>query len=151
MDGDDNPNRLFTFGWWWHHCQIPSALFLCVHNAGRSQIAAGFARALSDGAVEVFSAGSDPTDQVHTGVAAAMSEVGIDISHRRPQRWTTDQITAADVVVTMGCGDECPVLPGVVYLDWDLTDPEGLSIEEIRPIRDEIKVRVSELFAEVFS
>ena len=130
---------------------MASVLFLCVHNAGRSQMAAGFARALSKSVVEVFSAGSEPAEQINPVAVATMVEVGIDISSKQPQRWTEDQIRDADVVVTMGCGDECPVFSGTVYQDWELADPEGLSIEEIRPIRDEIKMRVSELLAVMLS
>ncbi len=112
-------------------------------------MAAEFTRALSDGVVEVSSAGSEPANYVNPDAVAVMAEVGFDISNRQPQRWSEDQIRDADVVVTMGCEDKCPVLPGVIYLDWDLTDPEGLSVKEIRPIRDEIKARVSELLAEM--
>ena len=130
---------------------MPSVLFLCVHNAGRSQMAAGFARALFNGVVEVGSAGSEPANHVNPDAVAVMAEVGIDIAGEQPQHWTDDQIRAADVVVTMGCGDECPVFPGTLYVDWELADPAVLSIEEIRPIRDEIKVRVSELLAEMLS
>ena len=130
---------------------MASVLVLCVHNAGRSQMAAGFARALSKGVVEVFSAGSEPGEKINPVAIATMAEVGIDIASEQPQRWSEDQIREAAAVVTMGCGDECPVLPGVIYLDWELTDPEGLSIDEIRPIRDQIKVRVTELLAEMVS
>lgn len=120
----------------------PSILFACVHNAGRSQMAAGFMRALGGDNVEVFSGGSDPSDQVNAAAVAAMDEVGIDIGDERPQRWDDAVVEAADVVVTMGCGDECPVFPGTRYLDWDLDDPAGRPVEEVRAIRDEIRARV---------
>ena len=128
---------------------MPSVLFLCVHNAGRSQMAAGFMRALADGAVDVFSGGSEPADQVNPVAVAAMAEKGINISGSQPQPWTDDGIRAADVVVTMGCGDECPVFPGTRYIDWELTDPAGLPIEGVRPIRDEIEKFVRRLMEEL--
>lgn len=128
---------------------MPTVLFLCVHNAGRSQMAAGFARVISDGAVAVFSAGSEPANQVNSVARDAMAEVGIDISEEQPQRWTDNGIAKADVVVTMGCGDTCPVIPGVRYIDWELTDPSRLPIEQVRPIRDEIETRVKGLLAEL--
>ncbi len=127
----------------------PSVLFLCVHNAGRSQMAAGFLRARSDGEVEVLSAGSDPADSVNPSAVAVMAEKGIDIGSDVPQRWTDEMIRGVDVVVTMGCGDECPVFPGVRYLDWDLDDPSGKSIDEVRPIRDAIEHRVLDLISEL--
>lgn len=127
----------------------PSVLFLCVHNAGRSQMAAGWLRQLAGDRVDVFSGGSDPADQVNPVAIAAMAELGIDISRQQPQRWTDDTILAADVVVTMGCGDECPLYPGRRYVDWELQDPSGLPIEEVRPIRDELEQRVRGLMAEL--
>ncbi|MDQ1536713.1 MAG: hypothetical protein QOE58_1106 [Actinomycetota bacterium] len=127
----------------------PSVLFVCVHNAGRSQIAAGFLTHLGDGQVEVRSAGSLPGDQVNPSAVAAMSEVGIDISQQSPKILTTEAVQASDVVITMGCGDTCPIFPGKRYLDWDLEDPAGQGVEAVRPIRDEIKVRVLGLLAEL--
>lgn len=127
----------------------PSVLFLCVHNAGRSQMAAGWMRYLSDGKVDVFSGGSEPADDVNTAAIAAMEEVGIDISQELPQPWADEIVRAADVVVTMGCGDACPVYPGKRYVDWDLDDPAGLGVEAVRPIRDDIKRRVEQLLAEL--
>ncbi len=124
-------------------------LFLCVHNAGRSQMAAGFARALGGDAVVVYSAGSEPADQVNAAAIAAMAEVGIDIAGATPQRWTIEMLAQVDVIVTMGCGDECPVYPGKRYIDWALDDPRGLSVAAVRPIRDEIRRRVVDLLAQV--
>ncbi|MEU2349915.1 arsenate reductase ArsC [Modestobacter sp. NPDC049651] len=129
----------------------PSVLFVCVHNAGRSQMAAGFVRALSGGAVEVRSAGSLPGDRVNPAAVAAMAEVGIDISGQQPRVLTTAAVEASDVVVTMGCGDACPVFPGKRYLDWRLDDPAGKGVEAVRPIRDEIRRRVEQLLAELTS
>lgn len=123
----------------------PSVLFVCVHNAGRSQMAAGFLTALSGGQVEVRSAGSMPADQINPVARDAMAEVGIDISDQRPKILTTDAVHASDVVVTMGCGDTCPVFPGKRYEDWKLDDPAGQGIEAVRPIRDEIRARVVDL------
>jgi len=127
----------------------PSVLFVCVHNAGRSQMAAGFLSHLSGGQVEVRSAGSIPADQVNPSVVAAMAEVGIDISDRRPKFLTTDAVQASDVMITMGCGGACPIFPGKRYLDWDLQDPAGQSVEAVRPIRDQIKARVQALLVEL--
>jgi len=127
----------------------PSVLFVCVHNAGRSQMAAGFLEHLGAGQVEVRSAGSLPADQVNPSAVTAMAEVGIDISHRSPQVLTTDAVRASDVVITMGCGDACPIFPGKRYLDWDLTDPAGKGVEAVRPIRDDIRVRIETLLAEL--
>lgn len=127
----------------------PSVLFLCVHNAGRSQMAAGFARELSGGKVDVFSGGSEPSDSVNQAAVAAMEEKGIDISKEMPQPWADEIIRAADVVVTMGCGDACPIFPGKRYVDWELEDPAGKSVEEVRPIRDDLEQRVRELLAEL--
>ncbi|WP_374694114.1 arsenate reductase ArsC [Cellulomonas fimi] len=119
-----------------------SVLFVCVHNAGRSQMAAGFLAALSGGAVEVRSAGSAPAAQVNPVAVEAMAEVGIDIAAEQPKVLTSDAVEASDVVVTMGCGDACPFYPGVRYEDWALDDPAGQGIEAVRPIRDEIRRRV---------
>lgn len=127
----------------------PSVLFACVHNAGRSQMAAGWMRAIAGDAVDVFSGGSEPADQVNPAAVSAMSEVGIDISDQVPRRWDDEQVGAADVVVTMGCGDECPFFPGVRYLDWELRDPAGMGVEAVRPIRDDIERRVRALLAEL--
>jgi protein-tyrosine-phosphatase len=127
----------------------PRVLFLCVHNAGRSQMAAGFLRTLGDGAVEVFSGGSEPAEAVNPVAVAAMAERGIDIGEFQPQRWSDDEIRAADVVVTMGCGDTCPYYPGKRYVDWELDDPAGRPMEEVRPIRDEIERRVRGLMTEL--
>lgn len=120
----------------------PTVLFLCVHNAGRSQMALGFFRHYAgDGAV-AWSGGSDPTDRVNSAAVAAMGEIGIDITAEFPKPWTDEIVRAADVVVTMGCGDACPIFPGKRYEDWQLDDPAGLDVEAIRPIRDEIGARV---------
>ncbi|GAA3550876.1 arsenate reductase ArsC [Microlunatus spumicola] len=127
----------------------PSVLFVCVHNAGRSQMAAAFLTALSDGAVEVRSAGSEPADQVNPAAVQAMAEVGIDITAERPKVLTTEAVVASDVVVTMGCGDTCPFYPGKRYEDWVLDDPAGQGVEAVRPIRDEIRRRVEQLVAEL--
>ena len=127
----------------------PTVLFLCVHNAGRSQMAAGFLRHLADGRVDVLSAGSTPADAVNPAAVDAMSEVGIDIADQQPKVWTDETIGAADVVVTMGCGDTCPYLPGTRYVDWPLADPAGKGVEAVRPIRDEIEQRVRGLLAEL--
>ena len=123
----------------------PRVLFLCTHNAGRSQMAAGFMRVLAEGRVEVFSGGSEPADSVNSAAATAMAEAGIDISEETPQRWTDDGVREADVVVTMGCGDTCPVYPGPSYLDWGVEDPAGKGIEMVRAIRDDIERRVRSL------
>jgi arsenate reductase len=125
----------------------PSVLFVCVHNAGRSQMAAGFTRTLSAGAVQVRSGGSEPADRLNPVAVAAMAEVGIDIAGTTPQVLQVEDVRASDVVVTMGCGDACPVFPGKRYEDWQLTDPAGLRLEQVRPIRDEIRRRVEELLA----
>ena len=123
----------------------PSVVFLCVHNAGRSQMAAGWLRHLGGDHVDVFSGGSDPGEQVNPSAVAAMREVGVDISHAAPQRWTDEVVANADVVVTMGCGDTCPVFPGVRYDDWPIPDPAGMGVDDVRPIRDELRVRVEQL------
>jgi arsenate reductase len=128
---------------------IPTVLFVCVHNAGRSQMAAALLAHHARGAVEVRSAGSEPADRINPAVREAMAEIGIDLSAEQPKRLTTDAVQASDVVITMGCGDACPVFPGKRYLDWELTDPAGKSVEEIRPIRDEIDARVQALLVEL--
>jgi arsenate reductase len=127
----------------------PRVLFVCIHNAGRSQMAAGYARALSRGAVEVRSGGSEPGDQINPVAVAAMAEEGIDISGGVPQLMTTEAVRDSDVVITMGCGDVCPIFPGKRYEDWELTDPSGLALDEVRPIRDQIKQRVEILLGEL--
>ena len=127
----------------------PTVLFVCIHNAGRSQMAAGYMRELSGGAVEVLSGGSEPGDQINPMAIQAMAEEGIDISNAIPQLMTTEQVKDSDVVITMGCGDVCPIFPGKRYEDWALTDPKGKSIDEVRPIRDDIKNRVQALLAEL--
>ncbi|WP_158371594.1 arsenate reductase ArsC [Cellulosimicrobium cellulans] len=127
----------------------PSALFVCVHNAGRSQMAAGYLRHLSGGAVEVRSAGSMPAEQINPVAVEAMLEEGIDIRAERPKVLTTDAVKASDVVITMGCGDACPIFPGKRYEDWALADPAGQGIESVRPIRDEIRGRVLTLLSEL--
>ena len=124
---------------------VPSVLFVCVHNAGRSQMAAAFLQHLAGDRIEVFSAGSQPADQVNPAAVAAMAEVGIDIAATVPTLLTTDSVRQADVVVTMGCGDACPFFPGKRYEDWVLDDPAGQGVETVRPIRDEIRSRVEAL------
>lgn len=123
----------------------PSVLFVCVHNAGRSQMAAGFLNDLSDGQVEVRSAGTAPADTVNPAVLEAMNEVGIDLTAQKPKVLTTEAVEHSDVVITMGCGDTCPYFPGKTYLDWELDDPAGQGVEAVRPIRDEIRARVESL------
>ncbi|MEU1018333.1 arsenate reductase ArsC [Streptomyces sp. NPDC005898] len=127
----------------------PSVLFVCVHNAGRSQMAAAWLTHLAGDRVVVRSAGSDPGDAVNPAAVAAMREVGIDISAERPKLLTVDAVEESDVCVTMGCGDTCPVFPGKRYLDWRLDDPAGRGVEAVRPIRDEIRVLVEDLLAEI--
>ncbi|TFB77281.1 arsenate reductase ArsC [Cryobacterium glaciale] len=127
----------------------PSVLFVCVHNAGRSQMAAGFLTALSQGRVEVLSAGSEPKDQINPVAIAAMAEEGIDIAGNVPKILTTEAVKQSDVVITMGCGDACPIFPGKRYEDWKLDDPAGQGIESVRPIRDEIKARIEQLLTEI--
>ena len=127
----------------------PSVLFVCVHNAGRSQMAAGFLTALSHGQVEVRSAGSLPADQVNPAAIAAMAEAGVDISAQQPKVLTTEAVQVSDVVITMGCGDVCPIFPGTRYEDWELEDPAGQGIDAVRPIRDEIRRRVESLIGEL--
>jgi arsenate reductase (thioredoxin) len=127
----------------------PSVMFLCVHNAGRSQMASGWLKYLSGDRVDVFSGGSEPASTVNPAAIEAMAEVGIDIRSEFPKPWTDEIIRAADVVITMGCGDACPVYPGKRYEDWVLDDPEGLGISGVRPIRDQIRGRVEKLMAEM--
>lgn len=127
----------------------PSVLFVCVHNAGRSQMAAAYLTALSGGTVEVRSAGSAPADSVNPAVVAAMLEDGIDISTETPKVLTVDAVQASDVVITMGCGDACPIFPGKRYEDWKLDDPAGQSLEAIRPTRDAIRARVEDLITDL--
>ncbi len=128
---------------------LPEVLFVCVHNAGRSQMAAALLDHHARGRVRVRSAGSIPADEVNPAVIAVMAEVGLDLSKEFPKPLTTDAVHAADVVITMGCGDACPFFPGKRYLDWELTDPAGLSVEQIRPIRYEIERRVHALLSEL--
>jgi arsenate reductase (thioredoxin) len=127
----------------------PAVLFVCVHNAGRSQMAAGYLQHLAGEGVEVLSAGSQPADQINPVAVAAMAEEGIDIAAETPKRLTESAVREADVVITMGCGDECPYFPGKRYEDWVLDDPAGQGIEAVRPIRDEIRRRVESLMAEL--
>jgi arsenate reductase len=127
----------------------PSVLFLCVHNAGRSQMAAAWLDHLAGDRVDVFSGGSEPAGAVNPAAVEAMAEVGIDIRAEFPKPWTDEIIRAADVVITMGCGDVCPVYPGKRYEDWVLDDPDGLGVDEVRPIRDEIRRRVEKLIVEM--
>jgi protein-tyrosine-phosphatase len=129
--------------------QVPTVLFVCVHNAGRSQMAAGFLRKHAAGRVEVRSAGSEPADGLNPAVVEVMAEAGIDLSGERPKLLEADAVRASDVVITMGCGDACPVFPGIRYEDWDLPDPSGRPVEEVRSIRDEIDRRVRVLLAEL--
>lgn len=127
--------------------RLPGVLFLCVHNAGRSQMAAGFARALGRDRVAIYSGGSDPAEHLNPAVVEAMREAGVAIDHEFPKPWTEEVLRAVDVIVSMGCGDECPVYPGVRVEEWDLDDPAGQGIEAVRPIRDEIERRVRGLLA----
>ena len=126
-----------------------SVLFVCVHNAGRSQMAAGYLRHLAGDRVEVRSAGSDPGVKVNPSAVAAMAEEGIDISDALPQKLSAEAVKASDYVITMGCGDACPYFPGKTYLDWVLDDPAGASVEDVRPIRDKIRGLVEGLIAEI--
>jgi protein-tyrosine-phosphatase len=127
----------------------PMIVFLCVQNAGRSQMAAGWAQQLAGDRVEVYSGGSDPATVVNPAAVEAMREVGIDISSEFPKPWTDEVVRAADVIVTMGCGDSCPIFPGKRYLDWEVGDPKDLPVEQVRPIRDEIGDRVRALLDEL--
>ncbi len=126
---------------------VPGVLFLCVHNAGRSQMAAGWTRRLAGDRVVVYSGGSEPASEINAAVIEAMDEAGIDIRAEFPKPWTDEVVRAVDVVITMGCGDACPLYPGKRYEDWELTDPAGRDIDSVRPIRDEIKLRVEGLLA----
>ena len=128
---------------------VPTVLFLCVHNAGRSQMAAGWLAHLAGERVRVRSGGSAPADAVNPAAVAAMAEVGIDIADATPRPWTDATLGVADVIVTMGCGDTCPVLPGKRYLDWELEDPAGRDVAGVRPVRDEIERRVRDLLADL--
>lgn len=129
----------------------PSVIFVCVHNAGRSQMAAGYMRHLSGGRVEVRSAGSMPADQINPAAVEAMLEEGIDIREQQPKVLTADSVEASDAVITMGCGDVCPYYPGKKYEDWVLDDPAGQGVDAVRPIRDEIRGRVENLLAELLA
>lgn len=132
-----------------HAISRPSVLFVCVHNAGRSQMAAAFLAHLAHGRIEVWSAGSAPADSINPAAVEAMREVGIDMSIETPKILTTEAVQKSDVVITMGCGDTCPVFPGKRYEDWQLEDPAGRGIEAVRPIRDEIRARIETLVAEL--
>ena len=127
----------------------PTVLFVCIHNAGRSQMAAGYLRELAGGRVEVLSAGSEPKDQVNPVAIEAMAEEGIDIAGNTPKVLTVEAVKEADVVITMGCGDACPIFPGKRYEDWELDDPAGQQLEMVRGVRDDIKGRVEALLAEI--
>jgi protein-tyrosine-phosphatase len=127
----------------------PTVLFVCVHNAGRSQMAAGFLQHLAGDRIDVRSAGSEPKDEINPVAVEAMNEAGIDIASGEPKLLTVDAVKQADVVITMGCGDACPIFPGKRYEDWELDDPAGQGIDAVRPIRDEIRRRVEELIAEL--
>lgn len=123
----------------------PVVLFLCVHNAGRSQMALGWLKHFAGNRVVALSGGSEPANEINPVAVAAMAEVGVDITDESPKRWSEETVRAADVVITMGCGDTCPIFPGKQYQDWDITDPAGQPLEAVRPIRDEIGRRVQEL------
>ena len=127
----------------------PTVLFLCVHNAGRSQMAAGWMSHLAQGRVNVLSGGSAPADAINSAAVEAMAEVGIDIAHQRPKVWTEQMLDDTDVIITMGCGDVCPVYPGKRYVDWELADPAGRAVADVRPIRDDIEGRVRALLDEL--
>lgn len=127
----------------------PTVLFLCVHNSGRSQMAAGWTCHLAGDRVQVLSGGSEPAERLNPAAVEAMREVGVDLTSQQPRRWTEDDLEATDVVVTMGCGDSCPVLPGKRYLDWRLDDPAGMRVEAVRPIRDAIEQRVRALLLDL--
>ena len=127
----------------------PSVLFLCVHNAGRSQIGAGWMRHLAGEAIQVYSAGSSPAEQINPVAVEAMSEIGIDIKTQQPKKWTDEIVREVDVIISMGCGDTCPVYPGKRYIDWEIEDPAGQEIEMIRIVRDQIKQHVQELIVEL--
>lgn len=126
-----------------------TVLFVCVHNAGRSQMAAGYLQALAGDRVQVLSAGTEPKNEVNPSAVAAMAEEGIDIANNSPKVLTTEAVQESDYVITMGCGDTCPFFPGKSYLDWPLNDPAGKGVDDVRPIRDEIKAKVEALIAEI--
>jgi len=128
---------------------VPEVLFVCTHNAGRSQMAAALLDHQAAGRIRVTSAGSQPASQLNPAVVQAMAEIGLDISREIPKPLTSDKVRAADIVITMGCADACPVYPGKRYVDWDLSDPAGLPVEQVRPIRDEISAHVRALVAEL--
>jgi arsenate reductase len=130
-----------------HTPDPPSVLFMCVHNAGRSQMAAGWMRHLAGDRVTVRSGGSEPTDRINPAAVASMAEVGIDIANELPKPWSDEIVRASDVVVTMGCGDACPLFPGKRYEDWHLDDPAGLNVAQVAPIRDQIRQHVEQLLA----
>ncbi len=132
-----------------HHDGKPTVLFLCTHNAGRSQMAMGFFTAMAGDAAVAWSGGSEPGNEVNPAAVAAMAERGIDISREYPKPWTDEIVRAADVIITMGCGDACPVFPGLRYEEWKLDDPAGRGVDDVRPIRDEIESRVRRLLAEL--
>ena len=127
----------------------PMVVFLCVQNAGRSQMAAGWLQHLAGDEVEVFSGGSNPASEINPAAIEAMAEIGVDISSEFPKPWTDEVVQAANMVVTMGCGDSCPIFPGTRYMDWEVGDPAGLPLEQVRPIRDEIGARVRGIMAEL--
>jgi arsenate reductase len=127
----------------------PAVLFVCVHNAGRSQMAAGLLQELSGGRVDVLSAGSEPKDQINPIAIEAMAELGIDIANSVPKILTVEAVRESDVVITMGCGDACPIFPGKRYEDWELVDPAGKDIETVRAVRDDIKARIEVLLSEI--
>ncbi len=127
----------------------PTVLFVCVHNAGRSQMAAGFLHHLAGDRIQVRSAGSEPAEEINTVAVEAMAEVGIDIAHSRPKILTTEKVQESDVVITMGCGDACPYFPGKCYEDWSLEDPAGQGIDTVRVIRDDIRARIDKLIGEL--
>jgi arsenate reductase len=127
----------------------PTVLFVCTHNAGRSQMALGYFTRLAGDSAVAYSGGSEPADQINPAAVQAMAEVGIDITGQQPKRWTDEMVQAADVVVTMGCGDTCPFVPGRRYEDWTLPDPAGKPVDEVRPVRDEIERRVRRLLAQL--
>jgi protein-tyrosine-phosphatase len=129
----------------------PGVLFLCVHNAGRSQMAAGWLRSLAGDRIEVFTGGSEPAAALNPVVVDAMAEVGVDIGEEFPKPWTDEVVRAVDIVIAMGCGDACPIYPGKQYVDWELDDPEGMSLDGVRVVRDELRNRVQSLAAELLS
>jgi arsenate reductase len=135
--------------WWFRMSEIPTVLFVCVHNAGRSQMAAALLNRYAGTAVRVLSAGSAPAETINPAVLEAMGELGINLANEKPKALTTDAVQESDVVITMGCGDSCPVFPGKRYLDWQLDDPAGQPVDKVRPIRDEIDRRVRALADEL--